>query len=237
VLFLVNEMQAIQAAAKKDPLYVVYKQRVYNGRTTVEELLGTASAATATSFGTVSHTADAAFHPSDTTSGDATSSSCAPELSVWSASPLWEVGSGQYPVTADKLCVNVGVISSIAAIAHGCDWLVNQLSRYCAALHRIVTVACSSVLLFFSVSNDLGLSLCAFVSKLKTILCRMCFYRFVGRSCATTLRKLAQSAGKNTSSGDSDAFQAHQQGTPVPADLFHDILLHLHLAARNYLEC
>jgi hypothetical protein len=54
--------------------------------------------------------------------------SCAQELAVWA--PLFDIASSQYAATSDKICKDLATISSVAAISHGCDWLVGQLSRY-----------------------------------------------------------------------------------------------------------
>lgn len=111
---------AVSSAARRDPLFVAYKHRCYNGKASVDELLG--------SRGGTDRTSDVTAPSRRSSANDEThEASNALEAQSWNA--FWQVGHSPYPVNGDKICRDYSVISTVSAISSGCDWLVMQLSK------------------------------------------------------------------------------------------------------------
>jgi len=112
---------------RRDPVMAAYRASVYDGASSLDELLSDYYEAGATrrssSFGGAAEAGGGS---------SSHSSSFNAELESWGG--LWELGLSQYPTEGEKgVLKDFHSVATIASIAHGCDWLVQQLQRACAA--------------------------------------------------------------------------------------------------------
>jgi tRNA U34 5-methylaminomethyl-2-thiouridine-forming methyltransferase MnmC len=132
-------------AMRQDPLFLVYREHMFDGRSSVEAFTAPPAGAGGGKYPTKkagggdgradgrhdSRQGQGQPPQSQTPGGGGT----AGELFAWG--PLWEVGNGtSYPASSDKIARDFADISSVAAIAYGCDWLASQLCRGCVSISK-----------------------------------------------------------------------------------------------------
>jgi len=124
---------------KRDPVMAAYRASVYDGAISIDDLLKDYGEAARASRRSSSFNAVAG----STGLGDASSIYNA-ELDGWGS--LWEMSLVSYPTDGDKnapqaqqgerILKDFHAIATLSSIVHGCDWLVQQLQRACAATCR-----------------------------------------------------------------------------------------------------
>ena len=127
----------VTAGMRRDPVYAAYKASVYDGASSVDELLlgmGVAGGSGGGGGGDVDWASSSSF--SDSPSGGKGGAN--PELDGWGA--LWELSLVQYPTLGDKnsqhedrIIKDFHVVATVSSVVHGCDWLVRQLQKACVA--------------------------------------------------------------------------------------------------------
>ena len=112
---------AILEAIRNDPLFDHYRNIVHEGRSAADDLMTQRPR----------QEANKAFSLSATTSilakAHGAGSAASSEIECWGS--LWNVSSSSYAVTNENICHDFPKIQIIAAIAYGCDWLANKLSK------------------------------------------------------------------------------------------------------------
>jgi hypothetical protein len=117
--------------SKIDPLFHSYRQKVYAGKTSVDELI-VGSGGPSTSSGGESVRRNSKIMTMRVSLDESNSSvyNNALEISAWAS--LWDMANVQYPVTdsySEKILTDYNGIVTFASIISGCDWLVRRLCR------------------------------------------------------------------------------------------------------------
>ena len=117
--------------SKIDPLFHSYRQKVYAGKTSVDELI-VGSGGPSTSSGGESVRRNSKIMTMRVSLDESNSSvyNNALEISAWAS--LWDMANVQYPLTdsySEKILTDYNGIVTFASIISGCNWLVRRLCR------------------------------------------------------------------------------------------------------------
>jgi len=135
-------------AMRQDPLFVVYREHMFDGRGSIDDFINATSSLggagskyptskkTGQSYGQgESRNEGRQGQGQGQSQGQGQDGGNAGELFAWG--PLWDVGNGtSYAASSDKIARDFADISSVAAIAYGCDWLASQLCRGCVSITK-----------------------------------------------------------------------------------------------------
>jgi hypothetical protein len=138
---------------QKDVLFKVYRRYAYGGKGTIEDYIGDRADtesmpnrpknASGSSFesntsgddNVLSRNAKRNLEGDDNVDSNAANAQALDaELEAWG--PLWDVGSTKYPVSIDLILRDMSSLSTVAAVSHGCDWLIHQMLRSCSIMMR-----------------------------------------------------------------------------------------------------
>jgi len=126
-------------AMRADPIFKAYRLHTYNGKASVEDIVGGRDTSVKVPTGSPSSGAavpePSSTHPPLKLEGlderQITMFQRYAALELFDWGRLWKLSSPTYPITADKITRDFAVIGTITAILHGADWLVNRISRIC----------------------------------------------------------------------------------------------------------
>lgn len=129
----------VTAGMRRDPVFATYKAIAYGGCASIDELLRDYAPPGYTGGGPYTAAGGGAFEaaPGAGSGGTAVKAYNA-EMDGWGS--LWELSLVQYPTMGDKgtghedrILKDASSVRTVSCITHGCDWLVQQLERACAA--------------------------------------------------------------------------------------------------------
>lgn len=117
---------AILGGLQKDPLLAAYRNQIFDGKSTIEELLDVTHAAVTTSSATqLSPSRGPSLRFLRVEGSQAASDA---EFATWGE--IWDI-QNTHTALGDKVVTDFTKLNTIASIAYGCDWLTKTICTLC----------------------------------------------------------------------------------------------------------